>query len=275
MKVFLIDNKRCTGCHGCQVGCKDEHCYNDWSPYAKPQPEIGQFWLKLNQYERGAVPHVKVSFVPLLCQHCDNAPCMKAAPDAITKRPDGLVLLDSEKAKGNKKLADACPYGAIYWNEEEQIPQKCTGCAHLLDRGWPINVPRCVDNCALDILQFVEESEADLTGYEVLHPEYGTKPRVYYRGLPKKFIAGTVYDPVEKEIIKGATVTLKVKKEDEDEEYGTFDTFTASTDHYGDFWLRDLPDDDFTLTISYFGKTKVMDVSTKEKDIGLGDIPLS
>ena len=265
MKAFVIDVKRCTGCHGCQVGCKDEHFYNDWSPYAKPQPEIGQFWLKVNQYERGAVPHVKVSFVTMLCQHCDNAPCIKAAPDAVTKRPDGLVLLDSEKAKGNKKLVDACPYGVIYWNEEEQYPQKCTGCAHLLDRGWPIKVPRCVDNCALSVIQFGEESELDLSGTEVLHPEYGTKPRVYYRGLPKKFIAGTVYDPVEKEIIKGATVILK----------GEAGTFTATTDHYGDFWLRDLPEADFELTINYFGKNKVMSVSTKEKDIGLGNIPLS
>ena len=265
MKAFLIDVKGCSGCYACQIGCKDEHCNNDWSPYAKPQPEIGQFWFKLEQTERGAVPHVKVSYVPKLCNHCDNAPCMKAAPDAITKRPDGLVLLDSEKAKGNKKLINACPYKVMFWNEELDMPQKCTGCAHLLDRGWPIKEPRCVNNCALNLIKFGEESELDLEGTEVLHPEYGTKPRVYYRNLPKKFVAGTVYDPVEKEIIKGATVILK-------DEAGLL--YTATSDHYGDFWLRDLPDADFELEINYFGKKKTMKVSTKEKDIGLGNIAL-
>ncbi|MDR1712640.1 MAG: hypothetical protein LBR39_02435, partial [Coriobacteriales bacterium] len=60
-KVFLIDMKGCVGCHGCQIGCKDEHCGNDWSPYALPQPLTGQFWCKINQTERGARPHVKVS----------------------------------------------------------------------------------------------------------------------------------------------------------------------------------------------------------------------
>jgi len=264
MKAFLIDVNKCVGCHGCQVGCKDEHCGNDWSPYAKPQPLGGQFWLKVHQYERGARPHVKVTYLPVLCQHCDNAPCIKAAPDAVYKRDDGLVIIDPEKAKGNERLAKSCPYGVIFYNEELQVPQKCTGCAHLIDRGWPINKPRCVDNCHLDIIQFDEEDKLDLTGTEILHPEYGTKPRVYYRGLPKKFVAGTVYDPVAKEIIKGATATLT----------GTAGTFTATTDHYGDFWLRGLPDADFTLTIEAGGKAKALAVSTREKDIGLGDIAL-
>lgn len=264
MKAFLIDVNKCVGCHGCQVGCKDEHCGNDWSPYAKPQPLGGQFWLKVHQYERGARPHVKVTYLPVLCQHCDNAPCIKAAPDAVYKRDDGLVIIDPEKAKGNERLAKSCPYGVIFYNEELQVPQKCTGCAHLIDRGWPINKPRCVDNCHLDIIQFDEEDKLDLTGTEILHPEYGTKPRVYYRGLPKKFVAGTVYDPVAKEIIKGATATLT----------GAAGTFTTTTNHYGDFWLRGLPDADFTLTIEAGGKAKALAVSTREKDIGLGDIAL-
>ena len=119
--------------------------------------------------------------------------------------------------------------------------------------------------CHTGAIQFGEESELDLTGTEILHPEYGTKPRVYYKGLPKKFVAGTVYDPVEKEVIIGATCTLT----------GEGGKFTAKTDRFGDFWLRDLPEADFTLTITADGKTKTMKVSTKEKDIGLADIPLA
>lgn len=265
MKVFVIDINKCVGCYGCQVGCKDEHCGNDWAPYAKPQPETGQFWIKVNQYERGDKPHVKVTYFPVLCQHCDDAPCIRVAPDAVYKRDDGLVVIDPVKAKGNQDLADACPYGVIYWNDQEQLAQKCTGCAHLLDGDHPISVPRCSDNCQVGAILFGEESELDLEGTEIFHPEYGTKPRVYYRGLPRKFVAGTVYDPEKKEVIIGAAVTLK----------GDAGDFSATTNNYGDFWLRGLPDADFKLTIEKDGKSKVLDVSTKEKDIGLGDIPLA
>ncbi len=265
MKAFLIDITKCVGCHSCQIGCKDEHCDNDWSPYAKPQPEIGQFWLKVDQQERGSIPHVKVTYMPVLCNHCENAPCMKAAKNgAVYRRDDGLVLIDPEKAKGQRAIMEACPYDVVYWNDELDIPQKCTGCAHLLDGDGPISVPRCMDNCHIDVITFGEESELDLDGTEVLHPEWGTKPRVFYRGLPKKFIAGTVYDPDSKEIIEGAEVVAQ----------GEDVSYSAVTDGWGDFWLRDLPDSDWTLTISKDKKTLVMNVSTVEEDIGLGDIAL-
>ena len=208
MKAFLIDLTKCVGCHDCQIGCKDEHVGNDWSPYAKPQPEVGQFWLKVHQYERGAAPHVKVTYLPVMCNHCENAPCMKAAKDgAVYRRPDGLVLIDPVKAKGQKAIVDACPYHAVYWNDELNIPQKCTGCAHLLDGDEPISIPRCVDNCHVNVITFGEEADLDLEGTEVLHPEWGTKPRVFYRGMPKKFIAATVYDPETQEVVIGAQVT--------------------------------------------------------------------
>ncbi|MCL1847550.1 MAG: carboxypeptidase regulatory-like domain-containing protein [Coriobacteriia bacterium] len=264
-KVFVIDWKMCVGCYDCQVGCKDEHCDNCWPPYAEAQPLVGQFWCKVDQYERGRRPHVKVTYLPRICQHCDNAPCIEAAPDAVYKRDDGLVIIDPDKAKGNKKIVESCPYHVIYWNEELQLPQKCTGCAHLLDGGHPICVPRCVDNCHVDAILFGEESEFDLSDCEVMHPEYGTQPRVYYKGgLPKKFVAGTVYDPEAEEVYIGAAVRLE----------GEAGTFSTTTDSWGDFWLRDLPDADFTLTIEAAGKTKSLPVSTKTEDVGLGDIAL-
>ena len=221
--------------------------------------------MKLNQYERGSRPHVKVTYMPVMCNHCENAPCMKAAKDgAVYRRDDGLVLIDPAKAKGQRAIMEACPYHAIYWNDELNIPQKCTGCAHLLDGDEPISVPRCVDNCHVDVITFGEEGDLDLEGTEVLHPEWGTKPRVFYRGLPKKFIAGTVYDPDAKEVVIGA----KVKA------VGESGTFEAATDDWGDFWLRGLPEDDWTITIEADGKASVLEVSTKEKDIGLGDVAL-
>ncbi|MBM3149609.1 MAG: oxidoreductase, partial [Chloroflexi bacterium] len=101
MKVFVIDVKNCTGCYSCQIACKDEHCGNDWTPYAKPQPDWGHFWGKLNYYERGQIPQVRVAHVFVPCQHCDDAPCIKACPEtAISKRADGLVWIDPKKCTG-------------------------------------------------------------------------------------------------------------------------------------------------------------------------------
>lgn len=263
MKTFLIDLKKCVGCYGCQIGCKDEHCDQAWMPYAEAQPEVGQFWMKVNEYERGARPHVRVAYIPMPCQHCADAPCMDAATDgAVYRRSDGIVLIDPAKAKGQKAIMDACPYNAVYWNDELDIPQKCTGCAHLIDEGDTITVPRCFDNCVHEAIMWGEESELDLEGAERLHPEYGTAPQVWYKHLPKKFIAGRVYDPVAKEVLIGAKVTAK----------GEAGTYTAETNWIGDFWLRDLPDADWTVTIEYQGKAMDIETSTKVKDIGLGDV---
>lgn len=265
MKTFLIDLKKCVGCYACQVGCKDEHCDNDWSPYAKPQPETGQFWMHVQEFERGARPHVKVTYLPVLCQHCENPACAAACPaDAFVTRDDGIVWLDPEKCTGCGACVGACPYHAVFFNAELGIAQKCTGCAHLIDDGDTITVPRCFDNCTHDAILWGEEDELDLEGAERLHPEFGTGPRVWYKDLPKKFIAGTVYDPVEKEIIEGAAVSV----------VGEAGKFSTATDDLGDFWLKGLPEGDWTLTIEANGKSMQMSVSTKEEDVGLGDIAL-
>lgn len=264
MKAFLVDLDKCIGCYACQIGCKDEHCGNEWLPYAKSQPDIGQFWLHLYEKERGARPHVKVTYIPVMCQHCEDAPCMKVCSDnAFRRRDDGLIILDPDKCTGCGKCVEACPYEAVFLNEELNIAQKCTGCAHLLDGDHPISVPRCMDNCPADVIQFGEVTELDLENTEFLHEDFGTKPRVYYRGLPKRFVAGTVYDPIEKEIIEGAEVKLS----------GAEGEFETVTDNYGDFWLKGLPKADFVLSITSNGKTKTIEVSTKSKDVGLGDIP--
>ena len=160
MKVFVFDTSICNGCYNCQIACKDEHCGNDWTPYAKPQPETGQFWLKLSEYVRGTVPKVKVHYVATLCNHCDDPACLDACPvdGAIYKRDDGLVIIDPEKCTGCTNCVSACPYEAIYMNDELNIAQKCTGCAHLLDAGW--KEPRCVDACPTGALKFLEEADA-------------------------------------------------------------------------------------------------------------------
>ena len=64
MKVFALDLSICNGCYCCQIACKDEHVGNDWTPYARPQPDTGQFWLKVQENIRGTVPKVRVSYIP-------------------------------------------------------------------------------------------------------------------------------------------------------------------------------------------------------------------
>src|SRR5512136_1630486 len=98
-KALIIDITRCNGCYNCQVACKDEHVGNDWSPIAKPQPDTGQFWMKVTDVVKGTVPKVRVRYMLDMCQHCGEAPCMAAAPSAVYKREDGLVIIDPEKAK--------------------------------------------------------------------------------------------------------------------------------------------------------------------------------
>jgi Fe-S-cluster-containing dehydrogenase component len=90
-KAFVIDIGRCCGCYNCQIACKDEHCGNDWTPYAKPQPDVGQFWLRIDEHIRGTIPKVKMHYLPHLCNHCKNAPCI-AVCAGRQRRDDGLVL---------------------------------------------------------------------------------------------------------------------------------------------------------------------------------------
>ncbi|AFV10392.1 pyrogallol hydroxytransferase small subunit BthL [Thermacetogenium phaeum DSM 12270] len=267
MKVFVIDVAKCSGCYSCQLACKNEHVGKDWTPYAKPQPQTGHFWMKIKETEHGSIPKVKVEYRPTLCMHCDDASCIKAAKDgAVYRRKDGLVIIDPEKAKGQKQLVEACPYGAIYWNEELNIPQKCTGCAHLVDEG---EVPRCVDACAHEAIKFGEEEElADLIAKaEVMQPELGLRPRVYYLNLPGFFVAGDVYDPVSDEIIEGAEITLNNKQ--------TGESWTTKSDDFGDFWFKRLKSGQYSLDIKMSGykPIQISDIAV-DKSVNLGSLSL-
>lgn len=266
-KAFVIDIGRCCGCYNCQLACKDEHVDNDWTPYAKPQPDTGQFWLKIQENVCGTVPKVRMHYIPLLCNHCENASCIEACMEgAIARREDGLVIIEPEKCTGCRACVSVCPYEAIYFNDDLGLAQKCTGCAHLLDNGFIL--PRCVESCPTDALKFgeVEDLKDAIDGATVLQSESGSLPRVYYRNIPGKFISGTVFDPVEREVIIGGRCLLTSGGE----------VVETQTDDYGDFWFRDLPVGIYEVSIEAdgFEGARFSNVDTA-KDVNLGEIPLS
>ena len=232
---MVIDVAECTNCNLCTLATMDEYIGNDWPGYAAPMPKHGHKWINILAKERGQVPFLDVAYLPTMCNHCDNAPCVSASNGAITKRDDGIVLIDPEKAKGNKDLVDACPYGHIWWNEELEIPQAWPFEAHLLDKGW--NKTRGHHSCPTGAMQSIKvtddemERMADEQNLEVLQPELGTKPRVWYKNLwrfSKAFIGGTVSSECEGRVdcVEGATVLLL---------RDTSEIATTQTDNYGDF----------------------------------------
>jgi Fe-S-cluster-containing dehydrogenase component len=233
---FVIDVALCENCNNCVIATKDEHIGNDFPGYAAPQPRHGHEWIQIKRRTRGADPMVDVAYLPTTCNHCDAAPCVAAAGgDAIYKRPDGIVIVDPQKAKGRKDLVDSCPYGAIWWNEELQLPQKWIFDAHLLDQGW--QQPRCVQVCPTGAMRsFHVDDQAMQTmarreGLETLHPEWRTESRVYYRNLhryAKCFIGGSVTIVREgvPDCLAGAKAVLRA---------GEKSIAEATSDAFGDF----------------------------------------
>jgi len=245
---LIVDLAKCVGCFNCFLACKDEFVGNKWLPYTDEQQKHDQKWINPYRYERGTVPFTEVCYVPKLCQHCENAPCEKAFPDAVIRRPDGIVLLDVHKAKGNRALVDSCPYGAITWNEELETAQKCTMCAHLLDEGWA--EPRCVQACPLRALSVVfcedEEFEQMVENLKLKPITDGSnKPRVFYRNLYKYntcFIAGALAykDGDIEKAAAGATVELTMN--------GQF-LKEVKTDFFGEFKIDRIPKNSGTFKL--------------------------
>ncbi len=270
---LLIDMNRCNGCYGCFLACKDEFCGNDYPPYSAAQPYSGHFWMRIVERERGAFPKVKMAYIRIPCMQCDDPLCVKQAPDsAVYKRPDGIVIIDPVKAKGHKEILLSCPYRVIYWNEELQLPQKCTFCAHLLDEGW--KEPRCVEFCPTNALIFgdLDDPNSEISQRlatkkaEPLRSEFGMKEKVLYLNMPKRFIAGSVVFGNTDKCAGDVTVTL----------IGDEGQKTTKTNNYGDFEFEELSDNkDYALQIKHRGyKSKELKVRTKI-DTYLGDIVLS
>ena len=271
--AIAIDANKCIGCYNCFLTCRDEFAGNDYPGYSAAQPMDGGNWIKVREVERGTYPYVKVDHMALTCCHCDDAACIKLdQTEAVYRRPDGIVLIDPEKAKGNRDIVNTCPYRRIEWNEELELPQKCTMCAHLLDTGNP--EPRCVESCPSGALVFgdIDDPESSISKlyasgeFKPLKEEYDMGEKVLYRGIPGKFVAGTViYGYIDE-----AATNIKVLLTGPDGKQQT-----VITNGFGDFEFENLPDNTcVTVLIKASGyKEAILDAKTS-RDIYLGEIKL-
>lgn len=271
---MVVDVTRCNGCYNCVIACKDEHWENDWPPVAAAQPRHGAFWINIEKKERGQFPRVKVSYTPKLCMHCHAPPCgQSASENAVYTRPDGIVIIDPVKAANQEEMLRACPYEAIFWNEEKKLPQKCTFCAHLLDAGW--KEPRCVQACPTHALVFGDSDDplsevskiiATKTT-EVLHPELNLKTGVYHVGLPKMFVAGSAVFEDTDECAEAVRVTL--------EDLSEAKSLTTTTNNYGDFEFENImPGRKYRVRLEADGYTTASVDVQLEEDRYLGQITL-
>ncbi len=269
---MVIDISKCTGCYNCFLTCRDEFAGNDYAGYAAAQPMTGMNWMRLVEKERGQYPKVKVAYTPVTCMQCDDPGCMKVAQGgAVYRRADGIIIIDPEKAKGQKQIVGGCPYRVIEWNEEKQLPQKCILCAHMLDKGE--KVPRCVESCPTGALIFGDLDDANSQaakliaagGTEALHGEYKMKEKVRYLNLPKTFIAGTVILGDVDEVAKGAVVKVE----------GEGGSREARTNGFGDFEFEGLAgNSDYKVKVEMAGyKPRNLKVRT-QKDTYMGEIVL-
>jgi len=265
---LIVDIDKCTNCNLCVLAAQDEYVGNSFPGYAAEMPKHGAQWIRLERTERGIGERVDISYLPVMCQHCDEAPCIKESQNgAITKRPDGIVVIDPVRAKGQKQLVDSCPYGAIWWNEDLQLPQHWIFDAHLLDQGW--KEPRAASACATEAIKAIKCSDAEMAriaedeSLETYMPEEGTKPRVHYKNLhrvTKVFIAGSVEQEVNDAVdcVEGADVRL-VKD--------GVQVGAEKTDTYGDFKFEGLDRNsgDYTIEISMEGQaTKTLSATVKD-----------
>lgn len=274
---LIVDVGECTNCNNCFIACKDEHVGNEIPGYSAPQPLHGHKWINIITRERGRFPIMDVIYVPTMCNQCDDAPCIRQGGGAVTKRDDGIVVIDPEKSVGKKDIVDSCPYGAIWWNEEHRVPQKWSFDAHLLDLGW--KAPRCVQSCptgALKSVKITDDEMRVLIDEEKLQPirsDLDTKSRVFYKNLHrynKLFVAGEILGNSNgvTDCVASATVTLYSQGSE---------VASTDSDEFGEFMLDGLSAESgaYELRISHERfSTRTINVVLEDQSIVVDSVSL-
>lgn len=177
--AMLIDLRKCVGCQACTAACKIENDIPD-----------GHFRTWVPDVELGTLPHTRRAFLPRLCNHCARPSCIEVCPAGATwQREDGVVEIDYDLCWGCGSCVDACPYDARFINPVTRTADKCTFCSQRIDQGL---LPACVETCIGGARQFGDLNDPDdpvarqiqSEPVQVLKPETGNEPRVFYIGLP-------------------------------------------------------------------------------------------
>lgn len=176
--AMVIDARRCYGVHACSVACKAE--------YKVPLGE-NRSWVE--EIEKGNYPNVSRSFLPRLCNHCEDPACVKVCPTGATwkRAEDGIVVIDKDVCIGCKYCVQACPYDMRFLNPDMGTADKCDFCIHRVSQGLE---PACVEACPsrariFGDINHPESAVSKLVAgnpVTVLRAEKGTGPNVYYIG---------------------------------------------------------------------------------------------
>lgn len=177
---WVVDTRRCFGCHGCEVACKAE---ND-VPLGKYIRQTIYHDFKQNNGQMARI------MVPMSCQHCEDAPCIKVCPcGALHKAEGGTVQVDYDICCGHASCVGACPYGAIYIDPVAKQAVKCHNCTHRIAEDME---PACVATCPSEALYFgdLDDPKSKVSKMKALiekeekiqqlRVEKGTRPRMYF-----------------------------------------------------------------------------------------------
>jgi len=180
---FVIDLKKCIGCHACTIACKSEH-----------DIPVGanRCWVKT--VEKGTFPDTSRFFLPVLCNQCEDAPCMKICPtNALFKRRDGIVDLNGAACIGCRACMVACPYDQLFIDPNTRTAEKCNFCANRVENQLQ---PACVSVCPTECRIFGDLDDPTSQVAEIVQreafmvrkPEKGTGPKVFYLGADESAI---------------------------------------------------------------------------------------
>jgi Fe-S-cluster-containing dehydrogenase component len=173
---IAVDTSRCIGCHACRVACQNQNRLSFHEQYNK-----------IEDRETGTYPAYAREFVPMQCNHCENAPCQRVCPTAATyTTKEGVVLVDPKLCVGCKYCVEACPYKMRTMDHARGIVEKCRLCYELIKEG---GVPACVSTCPTQVRIFgdLDDPNSDISRFiaehraQPLRPDLNTRPKIFYK----------------------------------------------------------------------------------------------